>query len=103
MALNRIITIQRREVTRDTYGAPIESWIELAQVWAEKLRVKPSERFIKRAARRLNTSQTRFKIRQRGDVDETMRILDDNAALWNILGLIKNDRRFLTLQVRHAV
>ena len=81
--------------------ARYQNWVELDKVWAEKLRVKPSERFIQTSARTVNTSQTRFKIRQRGDLDETMRVLDDNAVTWNIIGLIKNDRQFLTLQVGH--
>ena len=101
MALNRIITIEQFVSTRDSFGSVIQNWVELDRVWAEKLRVKPSERFIQTSARTVNTSQTRFKIRQRGDLDETMRVLDDNATLWNIIGLLKNDRQFLTLQVGH--
>ena len=30
-----------------------------------------------------------------------MRVIDDNGILWNIIGILKNDRRDLTLQVGH--
>ena len=30
-----------------------------------------------------------------------MRVIDDHGVLWNIIGIIKNDRQFLTLQVGH--
>ena len=100
MALNRLIEIEERGVTRDSFGGEVVKWIKLATVWAEKLQVKPAERFIKTSARTVNQSTAQFKILQREDVDETMRVIDDNAATWGIIGIIKNDRKFLTLQVK---
>ena len=32
--LDRIITIQQLSVTRDSFGADVETWVDLAQVWA---------------------------------------------------------------------
>ena len=98
--LNRLIKIRHRTVTRGSFGAEIEAWSTLATVWAEKFQVKPAERFIKRSARRVNTSTVRFKIRQRDDLDETMRVIDGHGATWGIIGIIKNDWQFLTLQVK---
>ena len=99
--LNRIIEVQRRTVTRDAFGSEVEAWVTLDNVWAEKVQVKPAERFIEISARTVNQSTAQFKILQRDDVDETMRVIDDNAATWGIIGIIKNDRRFLTLQLGH--
>ena len=99
--LNRPIEIQRRTVTRDSFGAEIEQFVTLANVWAEKVQVKPSERFIETSARTVNQSTARFKILQRDDINETMRVIDDHGARWDIIGIIKNDRQFLTLQVGH--
>ncbi len=96
--LNRLIEIQHRTVTRDSFGGEIETWVHLAKVWAEKVQVKPAERFIKTSARTLNTSTAQFKILQRGDLDETMRVIDDYGVRWDIIGIIKNDRLYLTLK-----
>ena len=99
--LNRVIGIQHKAVTRDRFGSEIEAWVTLANIWADKLSVKPAERFIKTSARTVNRSKAQFKIIQRDDLDETMRVIDDNGVTWDIIGIIKNDRRFLTLQVGH--
>ena len=99
--LNRVIEIEHRTVTRDSFGSEIEAWVTLAEVWAEKVQVKPAERFIKSSARTVNTSTAQFKILRREDLDETMRVIDDHGVLWNIIGIIVNGRQFLTLQVGH--
>ena len=49
--LNRIVEIQHRTVTRDSFGSEIETFVELDTVWAEKVEVKPSEKFIETSAR----------------------------------------------------
>ena len=99
--LNRVITIEHNVETRDRFGSVISGWVLLAEVWAEKLSVKPAERFIKTSARTVNKSTAQLRILQREDVDETMRVIDDNGVIWDIIGIIKNDRRFLTLQLGH--
>ena len=100
MPMNRIIELQTKTTVNDLYGSEVETWTPLDKVWAEKLEVKPSERFIKTSARTVNTSQAKFRIRQRDDVDERMRVLAD-GILWDIIGIRKNDRRYLTLEVGH--
>ena len=79
------------------------AWDTLAIVWADKLSVKPAERFIKSSARTVNLSQARFRILARDDVNELMRLIDDNAVTWDIIGIKKNDRKYLTLQVGHLL
>ena len=101
MPLNRLVEIQHRGVTRDSFGGEIEKWDKLAIVWAERLSVKPSERFIKTAARTVNTSQATFRILARAGVNEQMRLIDDSEITWDIIGIIKNDWKYLTLQVGH--
>ena len=82
--LNRVIEVQHLAVTRDSFGGEIETWVHLAKVWAEKLQVKPAERFIETSARTVNQSTAQFKILQRGDLDETMRVIDDYGVRWDI-------------------
>ena len=98
--LNRVIEIERREVTQDPrFGDGIETWVTLAKVWAEKLEAKPSEKLSRTSARLVNTSTVQFRIWQRGDLDETMRVIDDYGVRWGIIGIIKNDRQYLTLEL----
>ena len=99
--LNRVIEIQHFSATRDSFGALVEAWVTLAKMWAEKVQVRPAERFIKTSARTVNNSTAQFKILARDDLDEKMRVIDDNGVQWGIIGIVKNDRQFLTLQVAH--
>ena len=114
--LNRIIEIQKRTVTRDSFGAEVEQFVTLAEVWAEKLSAKPAEKFVNESKRLVNLSTASFRINAPvmpgpGGIgvvpspfspDETMRVVDDNAVTWDIVGIIKNDRQYLTLQVGHV-
>ena len=99
--LNRVIEIERREVTRDSVGSEVEQFVTLAKVWAEKLQGKPGERFIKTSARTVNTSTAQFRFMQREDLDldETMRVIDDYGVQWGIIGIVKNGRQFVILQL----
>ena len=99
--LNRVIEVQKFTTTRDSFGAEVMAWSTLAQVWAERLTWKPKQKFVQGSARFVNISTSSFKIHQRADLDETMRVIDDYGAEWDILGLMKNDRQFMTIQVGH--
>ena len=78
--LNRVIEIEHFTSTRDSFGSMIEAWSTLATVWAEKLQVKPAERFIETSARTVNQSTAQFKILARDDVNELIRVIDDNGV-----------------------
>ena len=99
---NRVIEIEHRIVTRDNFGSEIEAWVTLAQVWAEKFNPRPSEKFSDGAARTVDTSLKSFRFHQRDDLDldETMRVIDDYGVQWGIVGILKNGRQFVTLQLR---
>ncbi len=99
MPLNRLIELRRYTVKRDSFGSELKAWYTLATVWAEKLQVKPSERFIETSAKVVNTSQAKFKILARADVNELMLLIDDDAVTWDIQGISKNDWKYLTLHV----
>ena len=101
MAFNRLIELRLRTVKRDQFGGEAATWGKLVSVWAQKLWVKPAERFIKTSARTVNRSTALFKILARDDVNELMRVIDDNGVTWDIEGIIKTDWKYLTLKVRH--
>ena len=102
-AMNRIIEIQRRTVTRDSFGSEVVAWTRVDVVWAELVREKPSERYLEGSKRTVNLSIRRYRIHAGVvNVDETMRVIDDYGVAWDIQGIIKNDRQFLTLQLQHS-
>lgn len=71
--LDRRVTLQTLTVTRDSYGAAIESWTDLDTVWAEVIPLKGREYFT--AAQIVAEKMLKFRIRYRTDLTETMRIV----------------------------
>ena len=102
--LNRVIEIEHFTSTRDLFGSVVEGWSTLAQVWAEKLDPRPSEEFSEFARRTVDTSLKQFRFHQREDLnlDEKMRVIDDYGVVWGIIGILKHDRQFVTLQLQKA-
>ena len=88
--LDRIIEIQRRTVTRDSYGGEIEGWEELTTTWARVNQTGADEAFRNEASRERATRDARMTIRHREDLDETMRVIYDELA-WDIRGISEID------------
>lgn len=88
-----LITIQRMTLTYDAHNRPIETWADVAQVWAEKRDVSDGERF--RAAQTEAQITTRFRLLwspQIADVNPKDRIALD-GALYDISGVKEIGRR----------
>lgn len=101
--LDRLITIEQPiESTDPSYGAPIQTWATLAQVWAQVKPVRGSEYF---AAQQMNARvDTVFKIRYRSDLTTKMRI-SYGGELYDIQSIIelgRNDGLELMAIVRRA-
>ena len=84
--LDRIIEIQRRVVTRDSFGSEVETWAELETVWANVNQTGADEAFRNEANREVATRDARMTIHYRDDIDETMRVIYDERA-WDIRGI----------------
>ena len=84
--LDRIIEIQRRVVTRDSFGGEVETWAELETVWANVNQTGADEAFRNEANREVATRDARMTIHYRDDIDETMRVIYDERA-WDIRGI----------------
>lgn len=79
--LDRRITLQRAVTTRDDFNAPVETWLDLARVWAKFTPVNDGERF--RAGERAAEVQARFLIRyssQVADVSPKDRLIFDGRT-----------------------
>lgn len=95
--LNRIVTIQRRVVSRGAFGSEVESWDDLDVVWARVNQMGVSEEFENNSDREQALRNAQLRIRYREDVDETMRVLYQEHA-WDIVGIAElRNRRFLNL------
>ena len=88
--LDRRLTLQRRTLTENDYGEPVETWTTLATVWAEKIPVRGSERYV--AMQTVAEVDTRFKIRYRTDVSPLDRVVCAGIT-YDVQGVIEIGRR----------
>lgn len=65
-AMDRRITIRRKTVVTDDYGAEIETWADAVTIWAGVTALRGTERFA--ASQTMASVDTRFKIRWRNDI-----------------------------------
>lgn len=71
--LNQRITLQRPSAAKDALGQRVESWADVATVWAEAVPLRGREFFAAGAMQ--SEAVVRFRIRWRADVDGTLRVL----------------------------
>lgn len=75
------VTLQRRSVTRDTTGAEVETWADLATVWAEVEALLGREFW---ASQAITSSQVmKFTLRHLANVTTVDRLVWNNRT-WNI-------------------
>ena len=104
--LNRRITIQRATTVPNEFNEPVETWADVATVWAKREDASSGE---KEAAGQVGAFlMARFTVRrssQTDDVKQTDRISHD-GGLWSItekMEHIEAPRRFLVIKaVRDA-
>ena len=90
--LNRIVTLQRKVVTRDTtYGSEIVSWADIDTVWAHVRQTGASKNFENDANRNIALRNSTIRIQWRNDVRETSRVVYD-SLLWDIKGIAEIGR-----------
>lgn len=71
--LDKRITIQRKTLTDNEYGEPVETWADLVTLWAIYLPARGSERFA--AQQQIAEIDTVFRIRYRQNITVTDRII----------------------------
>jgi SPP1 family predicted phage head-tail adaptor len=88
--LDRRITLQTLTISRDGYGATIETWTDLDTVWAEVVPLKGTEYFA--AAQIVVEEQLKFRIRYRSDLTEKVRITY-NGQTYDVQNITEIGRR----------
>ncbi len=87
--LDRKITIQELTTTNDEYGEPVESWSDLATVWAEVKQQSAREMW---ESGKVSEVEMMFRIRYRSGIDTTNRISYDGDT-YDITGVREIGRR----------
>lgn len=97
--LNKRVTLRRLDKVPDEYGQPIDTWVDVATVWAAVEPLRGREYFSAMSEHAEVT--TRIRIRYRDDIDRTMRV-QHGATVFEILHIIHPEfnRRELQLMCK---
>ena len=88
--LDRRLTLQRRTLAENDYGEAVETWTDLATVWAEKIPVRGFERYA--SMQTVAEVEERFKIRYRKDITPLDRVVCAGIT-YDVLGVLEIGRR----------
>ena len=101
--LDRIVSIEKPTVARDSFGSEIRKWIELAEVWANVRPAGAEERYRQESNKEQALRRAKMRIRYRDDVYEVYRVVYD-GLIWDIEGIDEvGFRRELELSISAAV
>ena len=87
--LDRRIIIQSAATAPDAAGQLIETWTDLATVWAKRKDLRGQERFA--AQQRLAARTTTYRIRWLSGLGEKLRVLDEGST-YEVVG-VAGERR----------
>ena len=98
--LHHRVTLQRFQQGQDAYGGPVETWEDVATVWASLEAMSGREFFASQQAQSEVTQ--RIRIRYRPDVTADMRVIH-NGKVFNIVAPLPDNRgRELVLMCREV-
>ena len=98
--LRHRVTLQRFQQGQDAYGGPVETWEDVATVWASLEAMSGREFFASQQAQSEVTQ--RIRIRYRADVTADMRVIH-NGKVFNIVAPLPDNRgRELVLMCREV-
>lgn len=98
--LRHRVTLQRFQQGQDAYGGPVETWEDVATVWASLEAMSGREFFASQQAQSEVTQ--RIRIRYRAGVTADMRVIH-NGKVFNIVAPLPDNRgRELVLMCREV-
>lgn len=98
--LRHRVTLQRFQQGQDAYGGPVETWEDVATVWASLEAMNGREFFASKQAQSEVTQ--RIRIRYRADVTADMRVVHGGRVFGIVAPLPDNRGRELVLMCREA-
>ena len=91
--LDRRVTIQRATTAPNGFNEPVETWTDVATVWAQQRPNRGAERF---SAQEINGQAVMtFHIRYRTDLRVSDRIIY-GGRVWNVIDIREVGRRVVT-------
>jgi SPP1 family predicted phage head-tail adaptor len=93
---DKVITIQSKTMSTDSYGGQVETWADFAKVWANVWPLKGRELVAAQAAQSETT--VRFNIRWIAGLTEAMRI-SYNSKLYDITGIIDVGEKHVEFEI----
>lgn len=84
------ITIQRPVSTQDAIGQPVHQWVDFLNTYADARHLRGMESL--RADQVTPTTRASFRIRYKGGINTTMRVLFNGSA-YNIRAVLPQGRR----------
>lgn len=72
--LDRSVTLRQMIATQDAYGEPIETWSDQDTIWAQRVELTGSERFV--SEQTVAKVDAKYRIRFRSGVTVQHRLLD---------------------------
>jgi SPP1 family predicted phage head-tail adaptor len=91
--LDRRVTIQRATIAPNGFNEPVETWTDVATVWAQQRPNRGAERF---SAQEINGQAVMtFHIRYRTDLRVSDRIIY-GGRVWNVIDIREVGRRVVT-------
>lgn len=98
--LNARVTIQQRNAGQDSYGQPVNTWADVATVWANVTDIKGREFLAAQASQSAVT--TKILIRDLDGVDAAMRVVH-GVDVYNIVAVLRHDDDGLLLMCERGV
>lgn len=92
--LNHRVTIQSRGATVDAVGQPVEAWNTFAVVWANVKFQRGLESL--KADSTTSVARASIRIRYRGDIDTSMRVLQ-GSTVFNIISVLPQKPDYVDL------
>jgi SPP1 family predicted phage head-tail adaptor len=92
--LNSRVKIEQKSTVQDAYGQPVETWTDVATVWAEVRDITGKE-FVSAQATQ-NAVQTKITIRHRAGIVPAMRAVHGSDT-YNIESVLGQDKISLLL------
>ncbi len=78
--MNMRCRVEQKTVTKDAYGAPVESWSLLGVRWCALQDVLPSRSEVQQGGLTTSLNQTRLRMNYCTDIDTSMRVIVNRPA-----------------------
>lgn len=97
--LTKRITIRQRSAGVDAAGQPVETWVDLATIWAD-IRFLNGSEFAK-SSKEINLVQASIRTRKRSDITASMRAVYDGNT-YNIVAVLPQTMFIMDLAVERV-